>query len=60
MKLKNKIIKIIYPFENGTLKKWFTSNRWDIVTETTTYYVYNYATIRALEIIMDIEGENKK
>ncbi len=52
--MKSKIKEIIYPFKNGTLRKWFTPNRWDVVTENTTYYVYDYTTIRTIEILENI------
>lgn len=58
--MKSKIIKIVYPSQNGTLNKWFTRNRWDVVTENCTYYVHDYATIRAIEILEDIYGGKEK
>ena len=55
----SKIKEIRYPRENGTLKEFFTKNRWDIVTEETTYYVYDYSTIRTIEILMSLCGVNE-
>lgn len=58
--MKSKIIKIVYPFENGTLKRMFTTERWDIVTENCTYYVYDYSTVKAIEILEDLYNHRGK
>jgi|AntAceMinimDraft_18_1070375.scaffolds.fasta_scaffold583549_2 hypothetical protein len=50
---RSKIIKIIYPNENKTLG-FFKKSRWDVMTKNCIYYVYDYATIRALIIIDEL------
>ncbi len=58
MNLKKSIDKIVYPFENGT-HKWYKTNRYDIVCGDTTFYIYNWDVIRLLEILINLEEEEK-
>ena len=58
MRLNNVINKIVYPDENGTAI-WYKKNRYDIVVENKTYFIYNYQVIKLLEILIELEEKQK-
>ena len=62
---KYKVGDIIYPHYNGT-SGFFKRPRWDVVTRVDkegnvmdASYLYTYASVRALEIMFEIEKVKK-
>lgn len=60
-----KVGDIIYPYYNKT-SEWYKKSRWDLVVKVNkkgnpidTRYIWNYATVRAIELIALIQKSNK-